>query len=146
MEQKFIQYKADQVNLAKIYRASTQCILDNTDVQDGTLIIGHSLNAKYLFMGYLRGIGKSPDNEVVYEIANAIEDEPRITFVRTPYRVNTEELPCFAATTPDFPHPVVGRIYKCNGELAVMDIGCGKATVNVNSVLELVPYFKENDQ
>ena len=143
MEQKFIKYKLDQMNLAKIYRVSTQCILDITDVQDGTLIIGHSLNAKYLFMGYLRGIEKNLDNEVVYEIANAIEDEPGITFVRNPYRVNTEELPCLAATSPDFTHPLVGRIFKCNGELAVMDIGCGKATVNVNSVLELVPYFKE---
>ena len=145
MELKYIKYKLDQVNLAKIYRVSTQCILDNTDVQDGTLIIGHSLNAKYLFMGYLRGIGKSPNNEVVYEIANAIEDEPSITFVRTPYRVNTEELPCLAAMSPDFTRPIVGRIFKCNGELAVMDIGSGKATVNVNSVLELVPYFKENN-
>lgn len=38
------------------------------------------------------------------------------------------------------------KCVKCDGELAVMDTGCGKVTVNVNSVLELVPYFKENKE
>ena len=76
---------------------------------------------------------------------NAIEGEVSSN-IQAPHRVNVCELPCFAAMIPDFTNPVVGRIYKCNGELAVMDNGCVKVTVNVNSVLEFVPYFKENDQ
>ena len=144
MEQKFIQYKADQVNLVKLYEASTGNVLDNNDVQDGTLVIGHYGEGKYLAMGYLRGMIRDRNTgKVEYEVKNAIEGEVSIN-IQAPRRVNSCELPSFAATTPDFPYPIVGRIYKCNGELAVMDIGCGKATVNVNSVLELVPYFKEN--
>ena len=144
MEQKFIKYRADQVNLVKLYQVSHGNVLDNNDVQDGTLVIGSYCDGKYLAMGYLRGMTRNHNTgEVVYEITNAIEGEV-CDNIQAPLRVNIYELPCFAATSPDFPHPVVGRIYKCNGELAVMDIGCGKATVNVNSVLELVPYFKEN--
>ena len=144
MEQKFIMYKAEQVNLVELYQMSTGCNFDNNDVQDGTLVIGSYGDGKYLAMGYLRGIVRdSNTGKVEYEITNAIEGEVTI-YIQAPRRVNVCELPSFAATTPDCPYPIVGRIYKCNGELAVMDIGCGKATVNVNSVLELVPYFKEN--
>lgn len=142
MEQKFIMYKPEQVNLAKLYQVSTGNVFDNNDVQDGTLVIGHWDEGHYLAMGYLRGMTRdNTTGEVFYEIKNAIEGDYTMA-IQAPHRVNTCELPCFAATSPDFPHPVVGRIYKCNGELAVMDIGCGNATVNVNSVLELVPYFK----
>ena len=144
MEKKFIKYKEGQVNLARVYKASTGATFDCNDVRDGTLVIGHVTNGKYLVMGYLRGISRSADNnEILYEVENAIENEPAITFIKNPSRVNELELPCFAAKSPDFIRPVVGRIYKCDGELAVMDIGSGKATVNVNSVYELTPYFKE---
>lgn len=144
MEQKFIMYKPEQVNLVKLYQVSTGDVFDNNDVQDGTLVIGHWSEGKYLAMGYLRGMTRdNATGEVFYEIKNAIEGDYTIA-IQAPHRVNVCELPCFAATSPDFTHPVVGRIYKCDGELAVMDIGCGKATVNVNSVLELVPYFKED--
>lgn len=142
MEKKFIKYKEGQVNLAKVLKASTGCTLDDNDVRDGSLIIGHSINGQSIMMGYLKGIEKNAD-EVVYEAVNAIEGSSNIIFIRTPYRANDLELPCFAATSPDFTRPIIGRIYKCDGRLAVMDIGGGKATVNVDSVYELTPYFKE---
>lgn len=144
MEKKFIKYRAEQINLVKLYQVSSGNMFDCNDVQDGTLVIGYYGEGKYLAMGYLRGMTRDMvTDEVIYDITNAIEGEYTVA-IQAPHRVNTCELPCFAATSPDFPHPVVGRIYKCDGELAVMDIGCGKATVNVNSVLELVPYFKED--
>ena len=144
MEKKFIKYRAEQINLVKLYQVSNGNMFDCDDVRDGTLVIGLWGEGKYLAMGYLRGMTRDMDTgEVIYDITNAIEGEYTVA-VQAPHRVNVCELPCFAATSPDFTHPVVGRVFKCNGELAVMDIGCGKATVNVNSVLELVPYFKEN--
>ena len=147
MEKKYIKYKEGQVNLARIYKASVGGTFDCNDVRDGALVIGHTRNGQCLAMGYLRGIELNKDtNEVLYEVVNAMEGEPSITFVRNPSRVNELELPCFAATSPDFPRPIVGKIYKCDGIIAVMDIGSGKTIVNVNSVLELVPYFKENKE
>lgn len=146
MEKKFIKYRAEQINLVKLYQVSSGNVLDCNDVQDGTLVIGYWGEGKYLAMGYLRGMTRDVDTgEVIYDITNAIEGEYTVA-VQAPYRVNVCELPCFAATSPDFNHPVVGHVYKCDGELAVMDTGCGKVTVNVNSVLELVPYFKENKE
>lgn len=145
MEQKFIKYKPEQVNLAKLYELSNGCVFDDNDLQDGTLVIGYYCEGKYLAMGYLRSMFRRNTGEVDYEIVNAIEGEVSSN-IQAPHRVNVCELPFFAATSHDLPHPVVGGIYKCNGELAVMDSGCGKVTVNVNSVLELVPYFKENKE
>ena len=146
MEKRFIKYRAEQINLVKLYQVSTGNMFDCNDVQDGTLVIGYYGEGKYLAMGYLRGMTRDMDTgEVIYDITNAIEGEYTVA-VKAPHRVNICELPCFAATSPDFQHPVVGRVYKCDGELAVMDTGCGKVTVNVNSVLELVPYFKENKE
>ena len=146
MEQKFIKYKAGQINLARLYRVSNGDTFDINDVKDGTLVIGHWSAGQYLVMGYLRGITRDANTgEIYYEITNAIEGDYNVA-IQAPVRANVCELPFFAATGQDFTHPAVGRIYKCNGELAVMDTGCGKVTVNVNSVLELVQYFKENDQ
>lgn len=144
MEQRFIKYKPEQVNLVKLYEVSTGCVFDNNDLQDGTLVVGYYCEGKYLAMGYLRAMYRRNTVEVDYEIVNAIEGEVTSN-IQAPHRVNVTELPFLAATSPDVPHPVVGRIYKCNGELAVMDSGFGKVTVNVNSVLELVPYFKEDN-
>ena len=145
MEKKFIKYRAEQINLVKIYQVSSGNMFDNNDVQDGTLVIGYYANGKYLAIGYLRGMTRdNTTGEVIYDITNAIEGEYTVA-VQAPHRVNVCELPCFAATSPEFNHPVVGRVYKCDGELAVMDTGCGKVTVNVNSILELVPYFKEKE-
>ena len=144
MEKKFIKYRAEQINLVKLCQVSNGSMFDSNDVREGTLVIGLWGEGKYLAMGYLRGMTRdNTTGEVIYDITNAIEGEYTVA-VQSPYRVNVFELPCFAATSPDFPHPVVGHVYKCDGELAVMDTGCGKVTVNVNSVLELVPYFKEN--
>lgn len=146
MEKKFIKYRAEQINLVKLYQVSTDNMFDCNDVQDGTLVIGYYGEGKYLAMGYLRGMTRDMDTgEVIYDITNAIEGEYTVA-IQAPLRVNVRELPCFAATSPDFPHPIVGHVYKCDGELAVMDTGCGKVTVNVNSVLELVPYFKEDKE
>lgn len=146
MEKKFIKYRAEQINLVKLYEVSSGNVFDNSDVQDGTLVIGYWGEGKYLAIGYLHGMTRAMDTgEVIYDITNAIEGEYTVA-VQAPHRVNVYELPCFAATSPEFNHPVVGRVYKCDGELAVMDTGCGKVTVNVNSVLELVPYFKENKE
>lgn len=144
MEKKFIKYRAEQINLAKLYKVSDGNMFDCNDVQDGTLVIGYWGEGKYLAMGYLRGMTRDKDTgKVIYDIASAIEGEYTVA-VQAPHRVNTYELPYFAATSPEFDHPVVGHVYKCDGELAIMDTGCGKVTVNVNSVLELAPYFKEN--
>lgn len=143
METKFIQYKEGQINLARLYRASNGDTFNNDDVKDGTLVIGHWNAGQYLGMGYLRGMTRDKDTgEVYYDIINAIEGEV-FSNIQAPHRVNVCELPFFAATDPDLPHPAVGHVFKCNGELAVMDTGYGKVTVNVNSVFELVPYFKE---
>lgn len=145
MEKKFIKYRAEQINLVKLYQVSTGNMFDCNDVQDGTLVIGSYGEGKYLAMGYLRGMTRdNTTGEVIYDITNAIEGEYTVA-VQAPHRVNVCELPCFAATSPEFTYPVVGRVYKCDGELAVMDTGCGKVTVNVNSILELVPYFKEKE-
>lgn len=144
MEKKFIKYRAEQINLVKLYQVSTGNMFDCNDVHDGTLVIGYYGEGKYLAMGYLRGMTRdNTTGEVIYDITNAIEGEYTVA-VQSPHRVNVCELQCFAAKSPEFNHPVVGRVYKCDGELAVMDTGCGKVTVNVNSILELVPYFKEN--
>lgn len=146
MKTKFIKYRAEQINLVKLYQVSTGNTFDCNDVHDGTLVIGYWGEGKYLAMGYLRGMTRDMDTgEVIYNIANAIEGE-YANDVQAPHRVNVCELPCFAATSPEFNHPVVGRVYKCDGKLAVMDMGCGKVTVNVNSVLDLVPYFKDVNQ
>ena len=144
MEKKFIKYKQQQVNLARLYRVSTCNMFDNSDVQDGTLVIGQYGDGKYLAMGYLRKMTRDSDTgKVLYEITSAIEDECD-SIVQNPYKVSTVELPFFAAKTIDSDIPVVGRVCKCNGELAIMDTGFGRTTVNVNSVFELVPYFKED--
>ena len=144
MEPKFIKYKENQVNLAKLYRVSTGCMFDNTDIEEGTLVVGYYGDGKYLTMGYLCNMTRdTKTGEVIYEVTSAIEDDYTCV-IQNPYRVNTDELPVFAATTPDSVAPVVGRVYRCNGQLAVMDTGFGKVTVNVNSILELTRYFKEN--
>lgn len=144
MEKKFIKYKPEQVNLAKLYRVSTGSTFDNTDIEEGTLVVGYYGEGQYLTMGYLRSISRdSNTGEALYDISSALECDYTCS-VKNPYRVNTTELPFFAAT-PDSLAPIVGRIYRCNGELAVMDTGCGRVTVNVNSIFELVPYFKENE-
>lgn len=146
MEKKLIKYKPEQINLVKLYQVSNGNAFDCDDVRDGTLVIGCWGEGKYLAMGYLRGMTRDMDTgEVIYDITNAIEGEYTVA-VQAPHRVNVCELPCFAATGPELTRPVVGHIYGCDGELAVMDTGCGKVTVNVNSVLELVPYFKENKE
>ncbi len=145
MEKKFIKYRAEQINLVKLYQVSTGNMFDCNDVHDGTLVIGYYGEGKYLAMGYLRGMTRdNTTGEVIYDITNAIEGEYTVA-VQAPHRVNICELPYFAATSPEFTYPVVGHVYKCDGELAVMDTGCGKVTVNVNSILELVPYFKEKE-
>ena len=145
MEPKFIKYKENQVNLARLYRVSTGCAFDNTDIEEGTLVVGYYGDGKYLTMGYLRNMTRdSKTGEVIYEVTSAIEGDYTCV-VQTPYRVNTVELPFFAAKTPDSVAPIVGRVYRCNGELAAMDTGVGKVMVNVNSILELTPYFKENE-
>lgn len=144
METKFIKYKPEQINLAKLYQVSTGNMLDCNDVQDGTLVIGYWGEGRYLAMGYLRGMARDKDTgKVIYYITNAIEGD-YTTDIQDPRRVNTCELPCVAATSPEFNYPVVGHVYKCDGKLATMETGCGKVAVNVNSVLELTPYFKEN--
>lgn len=141
MEKKFIKYKEGQVNLAKILKQSSDCAFNNNDVREGTLIIGHSVNSQCLMMGYLKGIERNAD-ELVYEAVNAIEGSSDIIFMRNPFRVDVFGLPCFAATSPEFARTIVGKIFKCNGELAV--IWDGSATVvNVNTIYQLTPYFKE---
>lgn len=150
METKFIKYKPEQINLAQLYRFSSGADLSNVfadnDVQDGTLVIGYYCEGKYLAMGYLCGMARNNSTgKFLYEIENAIEGDI-ITVIQDPRRVNVSKLPYFAATTPDFPRPIVGRIYKCNGELAVIDYGGETALVNVNSVLDLLPHFKETNE
>ena len=109
-------------------------------------MVGYYGDGKYLAMGYLRNMTRdSKTGEVIYEVTSAIEDDYTCV-VQTPYRVNTVELPLFAAKIPDAVAPIVGRVYRCNGELAVMDTGFGKVTVNVNSILEFTPYFKETKE
>lgn len=140
MEKKFIKYKEGQVNLARVLRQSTDCVLDDNDVREGTLVIGHSVNGQCLMMGYLKGIEKRGD-EVVYEVVNAIEGSSDIIFMSNAYRAHISELPFFAAMSPEF-SPIFGRISKCDGELAVIYDG-SNTVVNVNTICQLTPYFKE---
>ena len=143
METKFIKYKPGQVNLAQMYRFSSGAELSNTDVHDGTLIVGYSDNGKYPAMGYLRGMTQSKETgKILYEIANAIEGQEYSTCIEKPYKVDESRLPYVAAVIDTSNKPLIGKITKCNGELAV--IYDGSATVvNVNSIHQLTPYFKE---
>lgn len=145
METKFIKYKPEQVNLAQLYRFSSGAELNNTDVHDGTLIVGYSDNGKYPAMGYLRGMAQSKETgKILYEIANAIEGQEYSTCIEKPYKVDESRLPYVAAVIDTSKKPLIGKITKCNGELAV--IYDGSATVvNVNSIYTLEPYFKEKE-
>lgn len=143
METKFIKYKPEQVNLAQLYRFSSGAEFSNTDVHDGTLVVGYSDNGKYPAMGYLRGMTQSKETgNLLYEIANAIEGQEYSTCIEKPYVVDNSRLPYVAAVIDTSKKPLIGKVIKCNGELAV--IYDGSATVvNVNSIHQLTPYFKE---
>ncbi len=143
METKFIKYKPEQINLAQLYRVSYGDGLDSTDVHDGTLIVGYSDNGKYPAMGYLRGMTQSKETgNILYEIANAIEGQEYSTCIEKPYKVDRDRLPYVAAVIDSSKKPLVGKIIKCNGELAVIYDG-SSTVVNVNSIHQLTPYFKE---
>lgn len=143
METKFIKYKPEQINLAQLYRFSYDTDLSDTDVQDGILIVGYSDNGKYPAMGYLRGMTQSKETgEILYEIANAIEGQEYSTCVEKPYKVNSDSLPYVAAVIDFSKKPLIGKIIKCNGELAVIYDG-SITVVNVNTIHQLTPYFKE---
>lgn len=143
METKFIKYKPEQINLAQLYRFSFGADLSNTDVQYGTLIVGYSDNGKYPAMGYLRGIAQSKETgKLIYEIANAIEGQEYSTCIEKPYKVDSDRLPYVAAVIDFSKKPLVGKIVKCNGELAVIYNG-SDTVVNVNNIYQLTPYFKE---
>jgi hypothetical protein len=143
METKFIKYKPEQVNLAQLYRSSSAEYLSNTDVHDGTLVIGYSNNGNYLAMGYLRGMTQSTETgNILYEIANAIEGQEYSTCIENPYKVVSARLPYMAAVIDSSEKPLIGKIIKCNGELAGIYDGTS-TVVNVNTIHQLTPYFKE---
>ena len=143
MENKYIKYKPEQVNLAQLYRFSSGADLSNTDVHDGTLIVGYSDNGKYLAMGYLRGMTQSKETgKLLYEIANAIEGQEYSTCIEKPYKADYTKLPYVVAFIDSSEKPLIGRIIKCNGELAVIYDG-SSTVVNVNTIHQLTPYFKE---
>ena len=143
METKFIKYKPEQVNLAQHYRFSSGADLSNDDVRDGTLIVGYSDNGKYPAMGYLRGMTQSKETgKLLYEIANAVEGQEYSTCIEKPYKVHNYDLPYVAAVIDPTKEPIIGKIIKCNGELAVIYNG-STTVVNVNTIHQLTPYFKE---
>lgn len=143
METKFIKYKPEQVNLAQLYRFSAGSELSYTDVRDGTLVVGYSDNGKYPAMGYLRGMTQSKETgNLLYEIANAVEGQEYSTCIEKPYKVDSDRLPYVAAVIDTSKKPLIGKVIKCNGELAVIYDG-STAVVNVNSIHQLTPYFKE---
>ena len=143
METKFIKYKPEQVNLARLYRFSEDSGLDESDVRRGTLVIGYSDNGKYLALGYLRGMTQSKDTgNLLYEISNAVEGQEYSTCIEKPYRVDESRLPYVAAVIDTSEKPLIGKVIKCNGELAVIYDG-STTVVNVNSIHTLEPYFKE---
>lgn len=143
METKFIKYKPEQINFARLYRLSSGADLSNTDVRDGTLIIGYYGKGKYFAMGYLRGMTQDKDTgEMLYEIANAIDGE-FTTCVEKPYRADYTGLPYVAAVIDSSKKPLIGKIIMCNGELAVIYDGSSETTVNVNTIHQLTPYFTE---
>ena len=143
METKFIKYKPEQVNLARLYRFSEDSGLDESDVRRGTLVIGYSDNGKYLALGYLRGMTQSKDTgNLLYEISNAVEGQEYLTCIEKPYRVDESRLPYVAAVIDTSEKPLIGKVIKCNGELAVIYDG-STTVVNVNSIHTLEPYFKE---
>lgn len=143
MEKKFIKYKPEQVNLAQLYRSSCDSELSDVDVHDGTLVVGYTDNGRYPAMGYLRGMTNNEETgKLLYEIVNAIEGQEYVTYLNDPYKVDSEQLPYVAAVIDTSEKPLIGKVIKCNGELAV--IYDGSATVvNVNSIHQLTPYFKE---
>ena len=144
METKFIKYKPEAVNLAQLYRISSGAELSNTDVHDGTLIVGYTDNGKYIAMGYLRGMSQNKETgEILYEIANAIEGQEYTTCIEKPYKADYTKLPYVAALSDSSKKPIIGRILKCDGELAVIYDGTGVTTVDVNSIYQITPYFKE---
>lgn len=144
METKFIKYKPEQVNLAQLYRFSSGSDLGNTDVHDGTLIVGYSDNGMYPTMGYLRGITQSEKTgKILYEIVNAVEGQEYLTLIENPYKVDSDRLPYFAAVTGSSKEPLIGKIVKCNGEVAVIYDGSTTIAVNVNKIYKFAPVFKE---
>ena len=144
METKFIKYKPEQVNLAQIYRFSSGADLTNSDVYGGTLIVGYSDNGRYLAMGYLRGIAQSKETgKLFYEIANAVEGQEYSSCIENPYKVSSDRLPYVVVVTDSSEKPLIGKIIKCNGELAVFYDGSFTTAVNVNNIYQLTPYFKE---
>lgn len=144
MEQKFIKYKEGQINLARLYKSSgAYDTLNSEDVKAGTLIVGYAGDGKYLAMGYLRGIVQSRETgSVLFEIANAIEGQEYLTCVEKPCIADFTMLPYMAAYSDSSSTSVIGKIVKCNGELAVMYNG-NITEVNVNAICTLEPYFKE---
>lgn len=142
MEMKFIKYNAEQFNLPNLYREGIDSTLKNNDVEQGTLIVGYTGNRKYLYMGYLRGIVRNDEGDLLYEIANAIEGEPAITLIRDPYRVNELRLPFMAAVISATGEGVLGKVIGCNGKQAVIYKGSMRI-VDVDSICQITPYFKE---
>ena len=146
METKFIKYKPEQVNLAQIYRISDGGALSEADIVKGTLVVGFTGDGKYTAIGYLRGIARNENTgKLVYEIVNAIEGMEYLDLIENPVAAATASqwLPYMAAIPDSAKRPVVGRVISCNGELAVIYDDLGNVNVNVNSVYELTPCFKE---
>jgi hypothetical protein len=56
--------------------------------------------------------------------------------------VESDRLPYMAAVIDSSMKPLIGKIIKCNGELAVIYDG-SVTVVNVNAIHQLTPYFKE---
>ena len=149
MELKFIKYKPEQVNLSQIYRYSEDDGLDESDVRKGTLVIGYTDNGKTLAMGYLRNIIRSDTNDrLEYEIVNAVEGMEYLTMIEKACKTEFAWLPYIVAF-PDSVKgkPKIGKVIKCNGKQAIFFVDEeDSASVDVNSIYQIMPYFKETDK
>lgn len=143
MEPKYIRFKANQVELAKVHADSLPQEFGVDDVKAGSLVIGTDSTGSYLCLGFLREISRAESTgEIAYKIVDAVEDQIAMTVIFNPRRVSMKGLPRFAARTSASSF-VVGTVASCNGYEVVVWHEKGSAEVSVNDIYELMPYFKE---
>lgn len=146
MKHNFIKFRSDSVNLAKIFESSLANCFTESDIADGSLVIGTMDCGRRLAMGWLRGIIRSEvDGSMLYNIVNAIEGDEHTKFIGNARLVTrTMYLPRFASSINGSVIPRVGWALTCNGEKVKLT-SCDDQwmTVASESIHSIEPLFKE---
>lgn len=144
MKQNFIKFRKESVQLAKVFASASGTNFDAEDIASGSLVIGTHGEGRLLAMGWLRGMTQDKQTgELLYEIANAVEDDEYSTCIKDARRVGSNSVPVLAARYAGATTPFVGRAYACNGEKAKFATDACTEVVSTEFIYRLEPLFKE---